>query len=47
MKGVKEIEKEIQEVIVENQMLLRNIKCNLGNSKFRIELTNELSMFTR
>jgi hypothetical protein len=28
-------------------MLLRNTKCNLRNSKFRIELTNELPVFTK
>jgi hypothetical protein len=47
MEGVKEIEEGIREAIAENQMLPRNTKCNLGNSKFRIELTNELSVFTR
>jgi hypothetical protein len=47
MKGVKEIKKEIWEAIAENQMLLRNMKCNLGNSKFKIELTNEFPVFTR
>jgi hypothetical protein len=47
MEKVKKIEEKIQEAIVKNQMLLRNSKCNFGNSKFKIELTNKLSVFTR
>jgi hypothetical protein len=47
IEGVKEIKEGIWEAIAENQMLLRNTKCNLGNNKFRIKLTNELPVFTR
>jgi hypothetical protein len=47
MERVKKIKEGIWETIIKNQMLPRNTKCNFGNSKFRIELTNELSVFTR
>jgi hypothetical protein len=47
MERIKKIEERIQEAIVENQMLLRNTKCNLRNSKFRIKLINELPVFTK
>jgi hypothetical protein len=47
IEGIKKIKKRIQKTIVENQMLLRNTKCNFKNSKFKIELTNELPVFTK
>jgi hypothetical protein len=47
MEGVRKIEKGIRKAIAENQILLKNMKCNLGNNKFKIELTNKLPVLTK